>query len=266
MGPFRREELVQQLRSGAVLPSHYYFEEGMSGWDRIARLPCCHKFLATDAQKQMLDRMGVEYSEFLTKADVSAILQNQPATQSQLEYLRSFGVTPSNSLTKSEASQAIERCLEDPVSRQRQSEFRAAELERLHREREAFPSYWLKQDAIAAERELSELNRMHADERKELVQYRHELKGIQQRLAKAENDDERKTLEQQSASTQQLIELAQEQIDDQPSEIDEAKQDLSYCRSLRKKFWKATFTQLGGNPDDTEDLIDYCDVIDRLYD
>jgi hypothetical protein len=29
-GPFRRGELVEQLGIGAVLPSHFYFEEGMS--------------------------------------------------------------------------------------------------------------------------------------------------------------------------------------------------------------------------------------------
>jgi hypothetical protein len=30
LGPFRREELVEQLKEGAVLPSDYYYEEGMA--------------------------------------------------------------------------------------------------------------------------------------------------------------------------------------------------------------------------------------------
>jgi hypothetical protein len=135
LGPFRREELIQRLQAGSVLPSDYYWEEGMPAWERVAHLACCRKFLATDAQKQMLARMGVKYSEFLTKADVTAIMEGQPATQRQLEYLRSFGVTCSNSLTKKQASELIERCLDDPAARERQSQFRASEFDRVQRKR-----------------------------------------------------------------------------------------------------------------------------------
>jgi hypothetical protein len=266
LGPFRREELVEQLKTGAVLPSHYYFEEGMVGWERVARLPCCRKFLATDAQKQMLDRMGVNYSEFLTKADVTSIMENRPATERQLEYLKSFGVTPPSSLTKVQASEMIERCLDDPAARERQSQFRAAEFDRMRREREAFPSYYLKQDIISAERQLNDLRQAHEQERKELSQYRREMEDIQRRLQKAEDEIRRTALQQQIASTQELIESTESEIRGQPTEIKEAKEELRYRQSLRAKFWKATFTQLGADPDDTEDLIDYCDVIDRFFD
>jgi len=265
LGPFRREELVEQLKTAAVLPSHYYFEEGMVGWERVARLPCCRKFRATDAQKQMLDRMGVKYSEFLTKADVSSIMENRPATERQLEYLKSFGVTPPGSLTKVQASEMIERCLDDPAARERQSRFRAAEFDRMRREREVFPSYYLKQDIISAERQLNDLRQAHEQERKELSQYRRELEDIQRRLQKTEDEIRQTALQQQIASTQELIESTESEIRDQPTEIKEAKEEFHYRQSLRTKFWKATFTQLGANPDDTEDLIDYCDVIDRFY-
>lgn len=52
LGPFRRQELVEQLRTGSVRPEYYYWEEGMSDWLRVALLRCCREFLATDAQKQ----------------------------------------------------------------------------------------------------------------------------------------------------------------------------------------------------------------------
>jgi hypothetical protein len=265
LGPFTREELIEQLKAGTVLPKDYYYEEGMSNWERVARLPCCNKFLATDAQKQMLDRMGVEYDEFLTKVDVSSIMENQPATERQLDYLRSFGVTPSASLTKERASKMIEHCLDDPAARERQSQFRAAEFEKTQREREALPSYYLKQDVIASERELSDLKREHDEKRKELSQYERELEEIQQRVRKAGDEIERTALEQQLASTQELIALTQNEIKDQPTAIKEAKDELRYRQVLRTKFWKATFTQLGLNSDDTEALIDYSDAIDRLY-
>ncbi len=238
----------------------------MPAWERVAHLACCRKFLATDAQKQMLARMGVKYSEFLTKADVTAIMEGKPATQRQLEYLRSFSVTCSNSLTKKQASELIERCLDDPAARERQSQFRASEFDRVQRERQTFPSYCLKQDIIATERQLTRLQREHEEKRNELSQYRHELEDIQRKVQTAEDEVQRTALEQQIASTRELIESTESEIADQPTEIKEAKEELRYRRSLRAKFWKATFTQLQADPDDTEDLIDYCDVIDRFFD
>jgi hypothetical protein len=148
-----------------VRPVDYYFEEGMKDWERVARLPLCKKLLATSRQKQMLDEMCLKYDEFLAKADVNSIL-NQPATQRQLDYLRSFGARPPASNTKAQASEMIERCLADPVARERQAQFGAAESERQRREREAFPSYYLKQDVVAAERELTDLKRTYDEKTK----------------------------------------------------------------------------------------------------
>jgi hypothetical protein len=47
LGSFRREELVEQLKDGALLPSDYYYEEGMADWERVAHFTCCQKFLAS---------------------------------------------------------------------------------------------------------------------------------------------------------------------------------------------------------------------------
>jgi hypothetical protein len=113
LGPFRRDELVEQLRIGVVLPSHFYFEEGMKDWARVASLPCCVRFLASDAQKEMLTRMGIEYDDYLTKNDVSRILEKQPATERQLALLAYLNLPISTDLTKNEASDLLEAAKRD---------------------------------------------------------------------------------------------------------------------------------------------------------
>jgi hypothetical protein len=114
LGPFRRDELVAELTIGHVRPSAYYYEEGMADWERIAQLPCCQRILASDAQKQMLDRMGVTYDEFLTKRDVSAILEHQPATDRQLVLMRYLNIEVPPVLTKTDASNILENARSDP--------------------------------------------------------------------------------------------------------------------------------------------------------
>ena len=113
LGPFRRQELIQQLRIGSVRPSDYYWEEGMSDWVRVALLRCCREFLATDAQKQMLNRIGVQYDAFLTKDNVSSILENQPASNRQLALLQYLDLSAPTGLTKTEASEMIEKTRSD---------------------------------------------------------------------------------------------------------------------------------------------------------
>jgi hypothetical protein len=266
LGPFRREELIEQLRAGTVLPSDYYIEQEMPGWERVACLPCCSKLLATDAQREMLDRLGVAYGEFLTKADVSSILENQPATERQLDYLRSFGIAPAAGLSKIEASQTIEQCLADPVARERQSRIQADEFENKQREREAFPSYWLKQDTAAAQRDVEAVKREWHEKKAELSQLRSDQVDIRRRQKSVSDEIEREALVQQIASIEGLIESLEIEINDQRNELKEAKNELRHRQSLRKKFWMATFTQLGADREDDENLIDYCEVIDRLYD
>jgi hypothetical protein len=129
LGPLRRDELVQQLRVGIVLPSHFYWEEGMSDWARVASLPCCARFLASDAQKDMLSSMGVEYDEFLTKDDVSRILEAQPATDRQLALMNYLGLTISPNLTKNEASELLDKAKQDPLIRERLERWNVDRLE-----------------------------------------------------------------------------------------------------------------------------------------
>jgi len=265
LGPFTEDELVEKLESGAVRTADYYFEEGMKDWERVGRLSFCKKFLATSRQRRMLDEMGVHYDEFLSKADVSSILANQPATPRQLDYLKSFGVTPSTPPTKVQAAEMIEHCLDDPAARERQAQFRAAEVERQRREREAFPSYYLKQDVLAAERDLTDLKRTYEEKTNDLAHDRRKLEELQRRLGKNDDEVERLDLEQQIVPTSENIESSKVEIERHLIDFNEAKQELQYRRSLRTKFWKGTFSEAALDSDDLEDLADYLDVIDRLH-
>lgn len=130
LGSFRREELVEQLQAGTVLPSDYFFEKGMSNWERVALLPCCVKFLATEPQRQMLARMGITYSEFLTKAEVSAIMAQRrsdpagPATGRQLAFLAYLGISVPANLNKSQAGDLIDSALDNDSLSERRSTWR----------------------------------------------------------------------------------------------------------------------------------------------
>jgi predicted nucleic acid-binding Zn-ribbon protein len=265
LGPFTDEELMEKVKSGAVRPADYYFIEGMRDWERVAHLPVCKKLLATSRQKQMLDEMGVKYDEFLTKTDVSGILANQPATQRQLDYLKSFGVTPAASFTKAQASEMIERCVADPVAREQQAQIRAAEFERQRREREAFPSYYLKQDIVAAERELAGLKRTYEEKTNELARDRRKLGKLQRLLEKSNDEIERLALEQKIVSVKEEIESTEAEIERCSEDLKDAKEEFEYRRSLRKKFWKGTFSAGALSSEDLEDLADYLDAIDRLH-
>lgn len=114
---------------GAVQPSHYYYEEGMTDWARVAALPCCARFLASDAQKEMLTNMGVRFDEFLTKTDVSTIMERQPATERQLALIDYLGLTQPPGLTKNQASQLLEVAKQDPAVRQRLDSWNIDRLE-----------------------------------------------------------------------------------------------------------------------------------------
>ena len=114
LGPFRRDKLVEQLKLGTVLPSHFYFEEGMSDWVRVTTLPCCARILASEAQKEMLTRMGIDYDEYITKDDVSRILEHQPATQRQRALLEYLGLSAPPNVTKNEASELLDAAKRDP--------------------------------------------------------------------------------------------------------------------------------------------------------
>jgi hypothetical protein len=181
----------------------------------------CHPGQCLHSVEQTLDRLGIKCGEFLAKADVSSIMENQPATERQLDYLNSFGITQPTGLTKAEASNMIKRSLDDPAARERQNRIRAVEFEKSQREREAFPSYYLKQDLVATERELSAQKRECDKKKEELSQYRRELADVQCRLEKAD-EIEPTALRQQIASTRELIESIESEVSDQPTEIKEA--------------------------------------------
>jgi GYF domain 2 len=121
-GPYGRAELIQNFRSGAILPCDFYWEGGMTDWKRVALLPLARKSLATDAQRRMLDRLGIEYDEFLTKSEVTAIMSRRNmATPQQLALLEYLGVTVSPGISKSKASALYDSAISDESIASRRS-------------------------------------------------------------------------------------------------------------------------------------------------
>jgi len=72
-------------------------------------------------------------------------------------------------------------------------------------------------------------------------------------------------MNQKIVSLQEDIETSDAEIADDLADLKEAKQELQHRRSLRAKFWKATFSARALGPDDFEDLADYFDTIDQLH-
>src|SRR5207253_4539523 len=94
------KEILSGLRDGTLLMDDYYWCEGMSDWKNLFALEISKWALATEAQKDALKRAGLPFDELTTKAQVSALFSagktgpNDPTTENQKEYLKSFGITP----------------------------------------------------------------------------------------------------------------------------------------------------------------------------
>jgi hypothetical protein len=73
--------------------------------------------------------MAIEYDEFLTKDDVSRIMELQPATDRQLSLLEYLGVSTPPNLTKNEASELVEAAKQDSLVRDRLDSWTIERLE-----------------------------------------------------------------------------------------------------------------------------------------
>ena len=151
------KEILDGLRDGTLLMDDYYWCEGMSEWKHLSALEISKHALATTAQKGALKRAGLPFDELTTKVQVSALLgKDGPATENQKDYLRSFGVTAQEGLTKGEASDLIDRAKADPAALQTQEKLRLAKYEEQRTREAEFPSYHLKQMIASAVKDLEE--------------------------------------------------------------------------------------------------------------
>jgi hypothetical protein len=190
--------------------------------------------------------------------------RQDPATENQISFLRSFGIEAQPGLTKGEASDLLEKATKDPVALERQAELRATQYERQREEEIKFPSFYLRDMIESARQELD-------DAKGEKGARNAEVAALRRRLAAAEQRQERDLLNDAIVDEIQAIKAeikAAGGIADtsSPHYVIDAQNELKACIALRNNFWKSTFSKYGAVMIDTDELIDYADTIDRLHD
>lgn len=190
--------------------------------------------------------------------------RQDPATENQISYLRSFGIQAKPDLTKGEASDLLDKATHDPVALERQAELRAEQYDREREEEVKFPSFYLRSMIESARQELDEARSEKGDSKTELA-------SLRRRLAAAEQRQERDLLNDAIVDEIQAIKAQIRAVGgmadtSSPDYVKDAQNELKACIALRGDFWKSTFSKYGAVMIDTAELIDYADTIDRLHD
>jgi hypothetical protein len=251
IGEYSLEALKSEISGGTISPNDFAWHDALPAWMTVA------------AVLAGLGEQVPRIQPVKEKKPVYSDWRLDPATQKQLDYLRSFGVEPKPGLTKGDASDLIDKAQNDPIAVDRQEKFRATEYERKREEEIKFPSYFLRR-AIQATREgLEDCKRLKVDSKSQLA-------PLTRRLAVAEKKQERDLLNDALVDEIQAIKNEIEEIEatlgDYPSDLNDAQEELKSNLSLRSNFWKSTFSPMGAVMVDSSDLIDYADNIDRLHD
>jgi hypothetical protein len=149
IGSWPEEEFRELISSSQIVSDDLFFHEGMSDWALVSTYT-------------PPDRKEPEGRSKTATAKAKHGWKSDSATEKQINYLASFGVTAPAGLTKGEASDLIERCLNDPKAVERQRELREIRCEEERRERASFPSFYMKADIANACRELEAIKAARA--------------------------------------------------------------------------------------------------------
>ncbi|RBP41437.1 hypothetical protein DES53_107269 [Roseimicrobium gellanilyticum] len=193
--------------------------------------------------------------------------RQDPATEKQIEFLKSFGVTPAPNLKKGEASELIDRCINDPEARRIQDEKRFADWEavmkRQRQERAASGAFSFRKDFEKAKTEVAkEMDRI-SKSKVAAASKKKELALLQKRLTHAVGAEKEEIEEQIEDIECDLIDLECDPID-----LQCCKEELKEAETVRIKFWKATFKRDWIQSDDAMEydvLVDVSTTIDKLY-
>ena len=246
------EEFQALISSGEILPSDYFRPEGASEWSLVST------YTPSD-RKEPKGRSKTD------KAKAKHDWRLDSATEKQINYLASFGVTVSGGLTKGEASDLIDRCVNDPEAVARQQQLREIRYEEERCERASFPSFHLKADIASAAREVEAIGERRNKTKTEISVRKKDLAAAQRNLEKATNDDERKEIQIQIDNLKTDLEAAEAEFADLPVEMEDAQAELKDARLKRLSFWKATFRQDWVLTDEENRLGDFEDAINHLY-
>lgn len=108
LGEWTQTQLYSLLRANEVLPTDYYWHEGMTEWRRLVELSTCRRVLATPAQRQMLTDHGLPWDEFTTKHQASKLMDSRPCTEKQQLFMDDLGIVHFEGMTIKEASDLID--------------------------------------------------------------------------------------------------------------------------------------------------------------
>jgi hypothetical protein len=190
--------------------------------------------------------------------------RQDPATENQISYLRSFGIEATPGLMKGDASDLLDKATKDPVALERQARLRSVQYERERDDEIKFPSFYLRSMIESARQELDEVKGEKGATKKELA-------ALGGRLAAAEQRQERDLLNDAIVNEIQAIKAEIKSLGgtgdtSSPDYVKDAQDELKGCIALRNNFWKSTFSPMGAVMVDSSDLIDYADTIDLLHD
>jgi hypothetical protein len=246
------EEFRALIASGEILPDDYFRHEGTSEWSLVST------YTSPDRQED-------DGSPKTSPTKVPHDWRLGAATEKQINYLASFGVTSPAALTKGEASDLIERCVNDPEAVARQREEREIRYEEQRRERASFPSFHLKADIASAAREVEAIKERRNTTKAEISSKKKELSAAQRKLERAKDDNEKADVQADIDNVKSDLEAAESELGDFPVELEDAQTELKDARLKRLGFWKATFKRDWVLADEEDRLGEFADTIDRLY-
>lgn len=248
------ETLAAEMANGSIFPTDFGWHEGMNDWKPVSEL-------VPDA---ISHSRGKTPKQPKAKKD----WRQDAATEKQIEFLKSFGVSPAPELKKGEASDLLDKCMKDPAALKFQNDKRYADMkaamELRRKERAALGAYSFRADyekakaAYADEvKKVSESKAAISGKKKEGTSLRKKLQGA--------DGDERELLEQQI----EAAEFDSSDLEYDPIDLECLKEELKEAETIRLKFWKATFKadwEFSEDASEYDVLVDVGRTIDRLYD
>lgn len=252
IGDWPEEEFRALVSTGQILPDDYFFHEGMTDWGLVSTYT-------------LPDQKEPEGGSKTDTAKAKHDWRLDSATEKQINYLASFGVTAPAEISKGEASDLIERCVNDPQAVARQQQLREVRYEEARRDRASFPSFHLKADIASAVRELEELKESRNKTKAEISRKKKELSAAERKLERAKDSNEKSEIQIEIDNIKSDLEIAELEFSGLPSDLQDAESELKQARLTRINFWKATFRQDWILADKEELLIDFADTIDQLY-
>lgn len=256
IGDYSIDELRVGLNTGSILYGDFGWHDGLTDWLPLTDL------LATLGDSPQADP-GEDRQEGETPKQPS--WRDDAATQKQIDYLKSFGVAPPTGLTKGEASDLIEKASNDPQALEYQSANRVREYENRRIEEARHPSYYLKDRVRVAAKELDATKASAAEAKKMISTATKRIAALEKKKLSESDEFELITLNNQIEDAKADIDEANATLEDHPGNLKDAQDELKNATALRSNFWKSTFKREGPVFIDSDELIDYADTIDSLY-